>query len=112
MKWQIVLLSVLIFVFMSFSAVWANEESSTATDSQISSPNMASIAPLMKSSGSKSSSSSSSSKTKVKTGDDDDTTDVNGTDDSNGGFPWWIIVVIIVVILGIIGLVIWYLFLR
>ena len=112
MKWQIVLLSVLIFVFMSFSAVWANEESARVADSQISSSNMASIAPLMKSSGSKSSSSSSSSKTKVKTGDDDDTTDVNGTDDSNGGFPWWIIVVIIIVILGIIGLVIWYLFLR
>lgn len=113
MKWQIIMLSVLVFVFMSFSTVWANEEPIGESGSQISTSSVASITPLMKGSsgGSKSSSSSSSSKTKVKDGDDD-TTDVNDTDDSSGGFPWWIIVVIIVVILGIIGLVIWYLFLR
>jgi len=109
MKWQIILLSTLFFVFMSFSTVWANEEAVGESDSQISTSSIASFAPLMKSSSSKSS--SSSSKTKIKDGDDD-TTDVNDTDDSSGGFPWWMIVVIIVVVLGIIGLVIWYLFLR
>ena len=112
MKWQIVLLSVVVFVFMSFSAVWANENCVGESDSVIGVSNMASITPLLKSSGSKSSSSSSSSKTKVKTGDGDDVDDTNGTDDSSGGFPWWLIIVFGVVILAIIAVVIWYLFLR
>jgi len=45
MKWQIVILSVVIFVFMSFSAVWANDGYVEESDSQISASNMASIAP-------------------------------------------------------------------
>lgn len=112
MKWQIVILSVVIFVFMSFSAVWANDGYVEESDSQISASNMASIAPLMKSSGSKSSSSSSSKKIKVKGGDDDDEGDATGTDDSSGGFPWWLIIVIGVVILALIAVAVWYLFLR
>jgi len=111
MKWQIVILSVVIFVFMSFSAVWANDGYVEESDSQISASNMASIAPLMKSSGSKSSSSSSSKKIKV-SGDDDDEGDATGTDDSSGGFPWWLIIVIGVVILALIAVAVWYLFLR
>jgi cobalamin biosynthesis Mg chelatase CobN len=107
MKWQIVLLSVLIFVFMSFSAVWANENSIGESNSQISTSSVASIAPLMKSSSSK----SSSSKTKTHDGDDI-TADNNSTSDDSSGFPWWIIIIIVVIILGIIGLLIWYLFLR
>jgi cobalamin biosynthesis Mg chelatase CobN len=114
MKRRIILISILVFVFMSFPVVWANEDSVGESNSQISSQNVASLAPLLKSSssGSKSSSSSSSSKTKVKDGDDDDTTATNETDDSNGGFPWWIIAIIVIVILGIIGFIVWYLFLR
>ena len=111
MKGRIILISILVFIFMSFPVVWANEDSVGESDSQISSQNVANLVPVMKSSSSssKSSSSSSSKKVKVKDGDDDD--DTNGTDDSSG-FPWWMMVVIIVVVLGIIGLVIWYLFLR
>jgi cobalamin biosynthesis Mg chelatase CobN len=108
MKWQIIIISLLVFISMSFSAVWANDEPSGESNSQISTSNVASIAPLMKSSSSKSSS-SSSSKTKIKDGDDDaDDT----ADDSSGGFPWWLIIIIVVIILVVIGLVIWYLFLR
>lgn len=113
MKWQIILLSALI-VFMSFPTVWADEQTIGTSESQISTSTAASITPLMKvSSGSRSSSSSSSSKTKVKTdGDDDDVTTTGNETDSSGGFPWWIFLIIGIVILAIIGIVVWYLFLR
>jgi len=108
MKWQIIMFSLLVFIFMSFSAVWANEYPAGESNSQISTSSVASIAPLMKSSSSKS---SSSSKTKTPDGDDI-TADNNSTSDDSSGFPWWIIIIIVVIVLGIIGLVIWYLFLR
>ena len=111
MKGRIILISILVFVFMSFPVVWANEDSVGESNSQISSQNVASLAPLLKSSSSGSKSSSSSSKTKVKDGDDDATA-TNETDSSNGGFPWWIIAIIVIVVLGIIGFIVWYLFLR
>lgn len=113
MKWQIILLSMLVFVFMSFSAVWADEDSAGQSESQISTSSMASITPLMKggSGGGKSSSSSSSSKTKTHDGDDV-TADNNSTSDDSSGFPWWIIAVIVVIILGLAGLLIWYFIIR
>jgi len=112
MKWQIILLSTLIFVFMSFSTVWANEESTGELNSKISTSSMANMAPLMKgSSGGSKSSSSSSSKTKTHDGDDT-TTDNNSTDDDSSGFPWWIIAVILIIILGLVGLLIWYFVIR
>ncbi len=114
MKWQIVLLSALVLVLMSFSAVSAYEEPSGTSESQISQATMASIAPVMKGSrggsfgGSSSKSSSSSSKKKIKIGDgDDDEYD----DDSSGGFSWLYIAVVIIII-AIIGFAVWYLFLR
>ncbi len=111
MKWQFILLSTLIFVFMSFSTVWANEESAGEFNSKISTSSMASMAPLMKGSSGGSKSSSSSSKTKTHDGDDT-TTDNNSTDDDSSGFPWWIIAVILVIILGLVGLLIWYFVIR
>lgn len=112
MKGRIILISILVFVFMSFPVVWANENSVGESNSQIGSQNVANLVPLMKSSSSSGSkSSSSSSKTKVKDGDDDATA-TNETDSSNGGFPWWIIAIIVIVVLGIIGFIVWYLFLR
>ncbi len=56
--------------------------------------------------GSFSGSKSSSSK-KIKSGDDD----LNDTDDSDDGSGWFIALMIIVV-LGIIGILVWYYFLR
>lgn len=112
MKWQIIVLSTLVFVFMSFSAVWANEESAGEFNSKISTSSVANVAPLMKgSSGGSKSSSSSSSKTKTHDGDDA-TADNNSTDDDSSGFPWWIIAVILVIILGLAGLLIWYFIIR
>jgi cobalamin biosynthesis Mg chelatase CobN len=108
MKWQIIIISVLVFVFMSFSTVWANEDSAGESNSQISTSSVASITPLMKSSSSKS---SSSSKTKTHDGDDV-TADNNSTSDDSSGFPWWIIAVILVIILGLAGLLIWYFIIR
>jgi cobalamin biosynthesis Mg chelatase CobN len=112
MKWQIIVISMLVFVFMSFSAVWANEEASGTSEAQISTPNMASITPLMKGSSSSGSKSSSSSSSKTKTKDGDDATDDNSTSNDSSGFPWWIFIVIVIVVLGIVGFVVWYLFLR
>ncbi|HOI40571.1 MAG TPA: hypothetical protein PL168_07560 [Methanobacterium sp.] len=111
MKWQIVILSALVLVLMSFSAVSAYEEPSGTSESQISQSTMASIAPVMKGSrggsfGSSSSKSSSSKKIKIGDGDDDDY-----DDDSSGGFSWMYIVVVIIII-AIIGFAVWYLFLR
>jgi ABC-type transport system involved in multi-copper enzyme maturation permease subunit len=112
MKWQIIVISMLVFVFMSFSVVWANEGSAGQSESQISTSSMASLTPLMKSSSSGSkSSSSSSSKTKTHDGDDV-TADNNSTSDDSSGFPWWIIAVILVIILGLAGLLIWYFIIR
>ncbi len=111
MKWQIVILSALVLVLMSFSAVSAYEEPSGTSESQISQSTMASIAPVMKGSrggsfGGSSSKSSSSKKIKIGDGDDDDY-----DDDSSGGFSWMYIVVVIIII-AIIGFAVWYLFLR
>jgi ABC-type transport system involved in multi-copper enzyme maturation permease subunit len=102
-KWQIVMFSLIVFISMSFSSVWANENPAGESNSQISTSSVASIAPLMKSSSTK----SSSSKTKTHDGDDI-TADNNSTEDDSSGFPWWIIAVIIVIILGMVGLLIWY----
>jgi len=112
MKWQIIMFSLLVFIFMSFSTVWANGDLAGESNSQISTSSVASVAPLMKgSSGGSKSSSSSSSKTKSHDGDDT-STDNNSTDDDSSGFPWWIIAVIIVIILGLVGLLIWYFIIR
>lgn len=111
MKWQVIFISTIVLVLMSFPTVWANEQTNGVSESQICTSTMASITPLMKSSssGSKSSSSSSSSKTKIKTGDDDDETDATST---GGGFPWWILIFGGIALLVIIGVLVWYFFLR
>ncbi|WP_321423086.1 hypothetical protein [uncultured Methanobacterium sp.] len=106
MKRQIIMFSLIVFISMSFSAVWANENPAGESNSQISTLSAASITPLMKSSSTKSSSSK-------KTHDGDDVSaDNNSTSDDSSGFPWWTIIIIVIIVLVIIGLVIWYLFLR
>ena len=105
MKWKVITLSLLIFLFMSCSSAVNYQAPLEKSESQISTYNVAVLEPLVKgSSGGRSSSSSS----KVKVDVDDD---LDGTDDG-GSTPWWLIVLILAIVGIIAVVVIWYLFLR
>lgn len=108
MKWKVITLSLLIFLFMSCSSAVNYQAPLEKSESQISTYNVAVLEPLVKGSsgGRSSSSSSSSSSKKIDTDDDVDT----GTDD--GSTPWWLIALILVFVGVIAVVVIWYLFLR
>jgi hypothetical protein len=107
MKWKVITLSILVFLFMSCSSAVNYQSPLEKSESTISTFHVAALEPLVKgSSGGRSSSSSSSSK-KVDIDDDDVDT---GTDD--GSTPWWLIALILVVVGVIAVVVIWYLFLR
>lgn len=110
MKWKVITLSLLIFLFMSCSSAVNYQAPVEKSESQISSYTVAALEPLVKgSSGSRSSSSSSKSSSSKKVDIDDDDLDA-GTDD--GSTPWWLIALILVVVGVIAVVVIWYLFLR
>lgn len=115
MKLSAAIMALLVFVLLFTSVSWA-EDPVTDTTSQVSATSAAALEPVVKgssggrSSSSSSSKSSSSSSKKIKDGDDDDT--VGNDTSSSGGFPWWIFAIGIIIILGIIGLVIWLIFLR
>lgn len=91
------------------SGVFAQESSSTGSDSTpqySTSIVMDSMVPLLK--GGSRGGSSSFKKIKTSDGDDDGSTD----DDSSGGFSWITAIIILVVFLGIIGVLVWFFFLR
>lgn len=104
MKWKVITLSLLIFLFMSCSSAVNHQSPLEKSESTISTCHVAALEPLVK--GSSGGRSSSSSK-KIDIDDDDVDT---GTDD--GSTPWWLIALILVIVGIIAVVVIWYLFLR
>jgi len=104
MKWKVITLSLLIFLFMSCSSAVNHQSPLEKSESTISTCHVAALEPLVK--GSSGGRSSSSSK-KIDIDDDDVDT---GTD--NGSTPWWLIALILVIVGIIAVVVIWYLFLR
>jgi len=69
-----------------------------------------SLIPLVKGGGGGSKGGSSSSSSKIHTDDADNSGDNSTGDDS--GWNWMTIIIILVLILGIIGVLVWYFFLR
>ena len=104
MKWKVITLSLLIFLFMSCSSAVNHQSPLEKSESTISTCHVAALEPLVK--GSSGGRSSSSSK-KIDIDDDDVDT---GTD--NGSTPWWLIALLLVIVSIIAVVVIWYLFLR
>lgn len=100
------------------SGVFAQESSSTGSEIALQYSNsivLDNMIPLLKGGsrgGSSSSKSSSSKKFKVD-GDDDDSDDSDDStdDDSSGGFGWTTAIIILIV-LGLIGVLAWFFFLR
>ncbi len=109
MKWKVITLSILVFLFMSCSSSVNYQSPLEKSESTISTYNVAALEPLVKGSSGRSSSSSSKSSSTKKVDIDDDDVDT-GTDD--GSTPWWLIALILVVVGVIAVVVIWYLFLR
>ncbi|WJI09435.1 hypothetical protein FGU46_04680 [Methanobacterium sp. CWC-01] len=105
MKWKVITLSLLIFLFMSCSSAVNHQSPLEKSESTISTCHVAALEPLVKGSSGGRSSSSSSKKIDI----DDDDVDT-GTDD--GSTPWWLIALILVIVGIIAVVVIWYLFLR
>jgi cobalamin biosynthesis Mg chelatase CobN len=109
MKIQISVLLILVTFFLFCSSSWADNAQNDDIQTKFSLSTMYSIEPMMKSSGSSGSKSSSSSKSKDGT---DDGVDDNGTSDGSSSTPWWVWLIVGAVILVVIGLVVWFLFLR
>jgi uncharacterized membrane protein len=104
MKWKVITLSILVFLFMSCSSAINYQSPLEKSESTISAYHVAALEPLVKGSSGRS---SSSSYKKIDVDDDDLDT---GTDD--GSTAWWLIALILVVVGIIAVVVIWYLFLR
>ena len=109
MKWKVITLSILVFLFMSCSSAVNYQSPLEKSEPIISTYHVAALEPLVKGSSGRSSSSSSKSSSTKKVDIDDDDVDT-GTDD--GSTPWWLIALILVVVGVIAVVVIWYLFLR